>query len=204
VSAPTGIPREIRWPLRPLLDACELTPTALGRRVGASGNAMAAARRHGLTDVQADHWAIALGTHPLLVWGWAWIDDANHAHPSHLRLAAVLRDQIERGEMRPGDQVPSAAALAARWGVGSKTAARAVAQLRIEGLVAEGGRGRANVVAAALPAGSARCAVCGQPIEAGSEHYPHRTACQLAARGWCDCDGAAHPECCPTCAAGAA
>ena len=93
--------------------------------------------------------------------------------------------------------------MADRWGVGAKTAARALDELRAEGLVVGGvGRGTRAAVAATLVADPARCSMCGRSIEPGDEHYPHRPHCTMAARGWCDCGEAAHPECCPTCATG--
>jgi len=50
-------------------------------------------------------------------------------------IAADLRAQIERGELRPGDKVPSRETLAERYGVSPMTAQRAVEELRAEGLV---------------------------------------------------------------------
>jgi hypothetical protein len=186
------------------LDASGLTGRGLARHLSVDPRKVPIARRDGLSDTQADTWAIRLGRHPLIVWGWAWIEAAHlPAGPAHVRLAAVLRNQIDRAELAPGDQVPSVAAIAQRWGVGPKTAAHAVAELRAEGLVVGGGRrGRPNVVAPTVPGGPAHCAMCGRSIHLGDEHYPHRPACTLAAHGWCDCDQAAHPECCPSCARG--
>jgi hypothetical protein len=201
---PGGLVEGPGWPLQPLLDACGLTPTALARRVGTSGQSVAAAARHGLTDLQADRWAIGIGSHPLLVWGWAWIDHADHApgRPAYVRLAAELRDQIARGDYRPGDRLPTVATLAERWQVGTKTVTAAIAELRAEGHITTSPRG--PIVAITIDTAPAGCAVCGQEIASGDEHYPHHPRCGLAARGWCDCDHAAHPECCPTCAAGVA
>ena len=198
---PTG------WPLQPLLDASELTPSRLSLTLGLSGTTVRLARRRGLTDAQADEWSIRLGLHPLLVWGWAWIEEAASAgrRPAHVRAAALLRDRVARGELRPGDRLPGVHALARELGVGSRTMVRALDELRAEGLVVGGlGRGRHATVASTVPvAGAATCVACGRGIEAGEEHYPHRPHCTMAARGWCDCDEAAHPECCPTGASGA-
>jgi hypothetical protein len=194
----------VGWPLRPLLDACGLTATGLARRVGVSPSAVTTAARDGLSDHQADRWAIRLGTHPLLVWGWAWIEDADHApgRPVYLRLAAAIGDRIACGELAPGDPVPSVKTLADRWGVASGTVTQALDELRAEGLITGGGRGRRNLVASPLELGASGCVVCGRPIVVGDEHYPHHRTCPLAAKGWCDCDAAAHPDCCPTCAGG--
>jgi hypothetical protein len=192
------------WPLGPLLGAGGLSASALARRLGVAGAAVSTAARRGLTDRQADEWAIRLGLHPMLVWGWAWIDEADHAlgRPAWVRVAGVLRDQIERGDLAPGDPLPGIQALAARWGVAARAVAQALDELRAEGLLTSRGPGKPSVVAASLAAGAAGCVACGQPIELGEEHYPHRPACTLSARGWCDCDDEAHPDCCPTCAAG--
>jgi DNA-binding GntR family transcriptional regulator len=54
--------------------------------------------------------------------------------PPYLRIASELRAQIENGELRPGEQVPSAAQLAERYGVGKVTAQRALALLKEWGL----------------------------------------------------------------------
>jgi len=55
--------------------------------------------------------------------------------PPYLRVADALRQQIKRGELRPGDQVPSANELAERFNVGRNTASRAIQVLKQEGLV---------------------------------------------------------------------
>jgi hypothetical protein len=192
------------WPLQPLLDFYGYTATALARRLGVGGATISRAARHGLSDHQADEWAIRLGAHPLLVWGWAWIDPTAEARgrPAYARVAVGLRHAIARGELAPGDPMPSATALAGRWGVARASVAEALDELRAEGLVAGGGRGRRTLVASPLEVGASGCAVCGRPIVVGDEHYPHHPTCPLAARGWCDCDVAAHPDCCPTCAGG--
>ena len=191
------------WPLQTLLDASGLTRSRLAAELHLSGATLRIAGRRGLTDRQADEWAIHLGLHPLLVWGWAWIDQAASARRSASALLAErLRDQLARGALRPGDQLPGVHTLARQWGVGSKTVVRALDELRAEGLLLATAAGRLTV-ASTLPAGSADCAVCGRVIAEGEEHYPHRAHCAMAARGWCECDQAAHPECCPTCATGA-
>ena len=193
------------WPLQPLLDACQLTATAMGRCLGIGGATVSRAARSGLSDHQADEWAIRLGFHPLMVWGWAWIDPNGQARgrPSYARVAAGIRWAVAKGELGPGDPVPSVKALADRWGVATGSVTQALDELRAEGLITRGGRGRRNLIASPLELGSTNCAVCGRPIATGEEHYPHRSACPMAIRGWCDCDEAAHPECCPTCSRGA-
>jgi DNA-binding GntR family transcriptional regulator len=55
--------------------------------------------------------------------------------PPYLRVAAWLRGEIQAKRLRPGEQVPSATALAAQFSVSRNTAVRALAVLREEGLV---------------------------------------------------------------------
>ena len=59
----------------------------------------------------------------------------DHESPDALyaQLAAVLRGQIERGELT--GRVPSAKTLAQQYGVSIGTAERALAVLRSEGLI---------------------------------------------------------------------
>ncbi|MEV0062010.1 GntR family transcriptional regulator [Nocardia sp. NPDC050718] len=51
------------------------------------------------------------------------------------QIAGALRDEIVRGDLRPGDKLPSERELARRWGVSRPTASSAVAVLRAQGLV---------------------------------------------------------------------
>ena len=55
--------------------------------------------------------------------------------PPSMRIAAELRAQIERGELAPGERVPSAREITRRWGVAIATATRVLAALRDDGLV---------------------------------------------------------------------
>jgi AcrR family transcriptional regulator len=55
--------------------------------------------------------------------------------PPYARIAAELRGQIERGELLPGQRVPSTRQITARWGVAMATATRVLATLRSDGLV---------------------------------------------------------------------
>jgi hypothetical protein len=61
------------WPFAPLLAASrEPSGNELGRRLNLSGSTLHTARSQGLTDEQADRWAVRLGLHPAFVWdGWA-------------------------------------------------------------------------------------------------------------------------------------
>ena len=72
----------------------------------------------------------------------------------YLRIAIDLRGAIMCGALRPGDKLPPVVDLAARYGVSFGTAQRAVAELRLEGLIAVRRGQRAVVVdpAKAIPA----------------------------------------------------
>ena len=55
--------------------------------------------------------------------------------PKYLQIAGFIRDQIVRGDLPPGAEVPSERELAASWRVARPTAARALETLRVQGLV---------------------------------------------------------------------
>ena len=55
--------------------------------------------------------------------------------PKYLQIASHIRDQIVRGDLRPGDEVPSERELAAAWTVARPTAAKALESLRVQGFV---------------------------------------------------------------------
>lgn len=55
--------------------------------------------------------------------------------PGYVRVASVLRHQIEAGELRPGDRLPARDALAAQHGVSPAVARDALRVLAGEGLV---------------------------------------------------------------------
>jgi hypothetical protein len=190
---------ERRWRLQPLLDAARLTPAGLAARLNTGANNITQAARLGLTDLQADRWAIRLAFHPVLVWGWAWVDAAPDTASSRARIADDLRGRIARGELQPGDPLPPVKVLAARWRVGDKTVSQATVELERDGLVVTAGRGQRPVVAQPGAVECRTCGECGEPIEAGTEHYPHRPDCTRTTAGWCDCDHPTHPDCCTTC-----
>ncbi|KDN80949.1 GntR family transcriptional regulator [Kitasatospora cheerisanensis] len=50
-------------------------------------------------------------------------------------IAGELRQRIERGELRPGDRVPSTREITRRWNVAMATASKVLAELRGQGLV---------------------------------------------------------------------
>jgi Bacterial regulatory proteins, gntR family len=148
-------PASGRWPLTALLGASGLSRNGLARQLRLAGHTVRTASRRGLSDVQADRWAVRLGLHPVEVWGSSWYDGVGDAGgPSHARVAQHLRSQIERGDLRPGDPLPTAHALAADLRVGVGTVTKAVADLRAEGLVVGGGRGCRNLVAPVVSAAS--------------------------------------------------
>jgi DNA-binding FadR family transcriptional regulator len=51
------------------------------------------------------------------------------------QLADILRNQIESGELAPGDPLPSELRLAQEFSISRTTVRQAIAQLRTEGLV---------------------------------------------------------------------
>jgi len=53
----------------------------------------------------------------------------------YLQIARRYREQIERGELQPGQLLPSVRAMADRWNVAHTTANRALRTLQAEGLV---------------------------------------------------------------------
>lgn len=55
--------------------------------------------------------------------------------PPYQRITAELRRRIERGELRPGERVPSTRQIAREWGVALATAAHALRQLAKDRLV---------------------------------------------------------------------
>lgn len=138
-AAGGSLPRGERWwPLQPLLDTCRVTAGSLGHHLGVGRNQLARAIERGLTDKQADEWAIGLGVHPLLVWGWAWVDDADRSagRPTYVRVAAALRRQIEDGDLLPGEELSGVHALAEGWDVCTLAVTTALDELRAEGLIA--------------------------------------------------------------------
>ena len=74
--------------------------------------------------------------------------DAARARSPYQRIAADLRAAIACGALRPGDHLPTVETLAARYGVATGTAHRAVAEIHQNGLVAVS-RGRRATVAPA-------------------------------------------------------
>jgi GntR family transcriptional regulator len=55
--------------------------------------------------------------------------------PKYVQIADHIRDLILRGELRPGEEIPSERRIVEEWRVSRPTATRALAALRAEGLV---------------------------------------------------------------------
>jgi GntR family transcriptional regulator len=60
--------------------------------------------------------------------------DPYSSEPRYLQLAAILREQVECGELAPGDRLPSQATLMQRYGVARVTAGKTLQTLVEEGL----------------------------------------------------------------------
>lgn len=73
--------------------------------------------------------------------------ELEQVRPKYLQIAGHIRDQITRGDLRAGDEVPSERELAAAWSVARPTAARALESLRQQNLV-ESRRGSGTYVRA--------------------------------------------------------
>jgi len=65
--------------------------------------------------------------------------------PIHLRIADDIRMRIERGELAPGDSLPTLAELSDQWACSMNSARSAVALLKAQGLITTG-RGKAPIV----------------------------------------------------------
>jgi GntR family transcriptional regulator len=63
------------------------------------------------------------------------VPDLQRVLPKYLQIANHLRDQILRGDLQPGVEVPSERALAADWKVSRPTATKALEALRVQGLI---------------------------------------------------------------------
>jgi len=67
--------------------------------------------------------------------------------PSYQRIVADIRHQISSGTLRPGDQLPTVAALRDTYGVSNTAIRNAMLTLRVQGLV-EGHQGKGVYVTA--------------------------------------------------------
>jgi DNA-binding GntR family transcriptional regulator len=100
--------------------------------------------RRALTDLEGEGLLTALPGRGRVI---ASAEDAGKSagepHLQYRRIAAELRARIEGGELRPGDLVPSEAALTAQYGVSRGTARQALAELQGADLIeAVHGKGR--------------------------------------------------------------
>ncbi|WP_399554101.1 GntR family transcriptional regulator [Streptomyces anulatus] len=55
--------------------------------------------------------------------------------PPYMQVIAHIRDQIDSGELRPGDLIPSDRTMAEEWGISRATAQKVVTALKAHGLV---------------------------------------------------------------------
>ncbi len=55
--------------------------------------------------------------------------------PKYLQIAGHIRDEIVRGDLQPGAEIPSERALAVAWNVARPTVTKALETLRVQGLV---------------------------------------------------------------------
>lgn len=74
----------------------------------------------------------------------------NREDPPYLQIARHYRQRIERGELQPGQPLPSVRAMAEFWKVANTTANRALKTLQAEGLV-QSTSGAGTVVALQAP-----------------------------------------------------
>jgi len=65
--------------------------------------------------------------------------------PIHLRIADDIRMQIERGDLAPGDSLPTLAQLCEQWSCSMNSARGAITLLKAQGLITAG-RGKAPIV----------------------------------------------------------
>lgn len=96
--------------------------------------------------------------------------------PAYQRIALNIREQVARGELRPGDRIPSEREMRESWGVQKKTAGQALGLLKAWGVartvvgvgsvVAEGARG---IVPASSPTDHTARVSRGEPIYAPGE-----------------------------------
>ena len=65
-----------------------------------------------------------------------WSVDDEASGPAHARLAALLREQVVRGLLRPGDRLPPSRVLADDLGLSRWVVTEAYDQLKAEGYLA--------------------------------------------------------------------
>ncbi|MGH3673470.1 MAG: GntR family transcriptional regulator, partial [Pseudonocardiaceae bacterium] len=73
------------------------------------------------------------------------MDGIERGEPPYQQIARHYRERIERGDLQPGDALPSVREMAQHWNVAHTTAARALKTLQAEGL-AESTPGSGTIV----------------------------------------------------------
>ena len=61
--------------------------------------------------------------------------DPDDERPPYEQIASIVRDSIQRGQLRPGDRLPGRAAMAEEYEVSQMTVQSALRVLREEGLI---------------------------------------------------------------------
>ncbi|CUR55711.1 putative transcriptional regulator [metagenome] len=66
--------------------------------------------------------------------------DPSVPEPPYEQIRAQIVDQVDRGELQPGDRLPTVRALATELGIAANTAARAYRELEQRGVIQTRGR----------------------------------------------------------------
>lgn len=61
--------------------------------------------------------------------------EIQEAVPKYLQIANFIKNEIVRGDRKPGEEIPSERQIALEWNVARPTAAKALNALRVQGLV---------------------------------------------------------------------
>ncbi|MBP2330456.1 GntR family transcriptional regulator [Kibdelosporangium banguiense] len=61
--------------------------------------------------------------------------EIQEAVPKYLQIANFIKNEIVRGDRKPGEEIPSERQIALEWSVARPTAAKALNALRVQGLV---------------------------------------------------------------------
>lgn len=88
-------------------------------------------------------------------WATPYVQAKDQRQRARIKVARVtdgLGGMIERGELRPGQKLPSEINLAFEWDVAYFTARRAISELKARGLI-ESRQGKGTFVARNLPGG---------------------------------------------------
>lgn len=112
----------------------------LSTEYGVSRNTL----RRALTELEAERLIVVLPGRGRVVAGEGETHgQARRSEPSYRLIAAELRAKIERGELVPGDALPSEADLTTAYGVSRGTTRQAFLELQAAGLIdAVQGKGR--------------------------------------------------------------